>query len=613
MAENTERREVEININTNAEQTAESIRKLQKANINLEESALKLEKANKDLAQSEGKTAEEIKRLELAQRKAKIAHEEAQDAVKKLSETQKKATKSTKDMVGGLDAIPGPVGKTVSGFKDLIKSMWALVANPIGAVLAAIVVVVGALGKAFLSTEGGSNKLNKGIAIVSGAFSGLMKILEPVASFIVDGIVKGFEMAGNALLFTANLFKKGLQALGFDDAAKGLDNLTKSVQNNIKASKQLADAEAELQRQQRLSTKVQLDYQKQAEKIRQQRDDENNSIAKRIQLNNQLGELLQKQLNEELRIANEALKVANLRIKLEGKSTANLDARAEALTNISDIQERLSGQESEQLANLNSLRNEQLALDKERQAEKDRLAKEQFDKDFAFAQQQAELVRKIQADKLEADRLFREQEQAELDAELEADIARIKKRADEEKAIAEAVQTQKEEIKAKEISLAERGVALIAQIFGKSKKVQKAAMIAESATSISKQVAANNAANIGALATPQAIATSGASAVPVIALNNVSTGIGIASTIASTAKALQSLGGGSAPSVSGGGQVQGGGTAPQVSFQASSENQIANATANNINNQQPIQAYVVESEVTTAQSLANNRITANSL
>jgi hypothetical protein len=86
MAENTERREVEINSNTNAEQTAESIRKLQKANINLEESALKLEKANKDLAQSEGKTAEEIKRLELAQRKAKIAHEEAQDAVKKLSE-----------------------------------------------------------------------------------------------------------------------------------------------------------------------------------------------------------------------------------------------------------------------------------------------------------------------------------------------------------------------------------------------------------------------------------------------------------------------------------------------------------------------------------------------
>ena len=578
MAENTERREVEINISTNAEQASRSINTL---NDSLETTS--------------------TNQAELATN------------TQKVTTAQQQGKKSTKELAGSLVELDNPISNAISGFKDLIKSMWALVANPIGAVLTAIVVVVGTLGKAFLSTEEGSNRLNKGIAIVSGAFSGLMKILEPVASFIVDGIVKGFEMAGNALLFTANLFKRGLQALGFDDAAKGLDNLTKSVQNNIKASKQLADAEAELQRQQRLSTKVQLDYQKQAEKLRQQRDDENNSIAKRIQLNNQLGALLQKQLNEELRIANQALAVADLRIKLEGKSTANLDARAEALTNIADIQERLSGQESEQLANLNSLRREQQALDKERQAEKDRLAKEQFDKDFAFAKEQAELMRQIEEEKKERDRLVREEEQAGLDAELTADIERIKKKADEEKLIAEALQKQKEEIQAKEVSLAERGVALIAQIFGKSKKVQKAAMIAEGAISIGKQIAANNVANIGALATPQAIASGGAAAAPVIALNNISTGIGVASTIASTAKALQSLGGGSAPSVSGGGQVQGGGSAPQVSFQASSENQIANATANNINQQPPIQAFVVESEVTTAQSLANNRITANSL
>ena len=50
--------------------------------------------------------------------------------------------------------------------------------------------------------------------------------------------------------------------------------------------------------------------------------------------------------------------VANLRIDAEGKTTDLLDARAEALAEISDIQERITGQESEQLTNRVSLQKE---------------------------------------------------------------------------------------------------------------------------------------------------------------------------------------------------------------------------------------------------------------
>ena len=135
-------------------------------------------------------------------------------------------------------------------------------------------------------------------------------------------------------------------------------------------------------------------------------------------------------------------------------------------------------------------------------------------------------------------------------------------------------------------------------------------MIAESAISIGKTVASTLEANAKAVA-----ATPLTAGQPFVALNTAQAVVGIASTIASTQKALQSLGGGSAPNVGNGalGASGGGASQPQVSFQASSENQIATATANNINQQPPIQAFVVESEVTTAQSLANNRITANSL
>ena len=172
---------------------------------------------------------------------------------------------------------------------------------------------------------------------------------------------------------------------------------------------------------------------------------------------------------------------------------------------------------------------------------------------------------------------------------------------------------QKKDIQSAEIVIAERGIQLIASIFGKSKAVQKGAIIAENAVGIGKQVIANNTANAGALATPQAIATSGASAVPVIALNNISTGIGIASTIAATAKALSAVGGGGAGSAGGsGGGAQPSRNVAQVGFQGSSENQISSAIAKQQKEQPPIQAFVVSQSVTDAQELQRKKELTNS-
>jgi hypothetical protein len=116
-------------------------------------------------------------------------------------------------------------------------------------------------------------------------------------------------------------------------------------------------------------------------------------------------------------------------------------------------------------------------------------------------------------------------------------------------------------------------------LFEKSKGVQKAAIIAESAIGIGKMIIANNLANVGALATPQAIASGGISAAATIAFNNISTGIGVAANLAATAKALQAVGGGGA-AAGGGGASTGGGApaapAPQFNVVGNSGvNQIA--------------------------------------
>jgi len=208
----------------------------------------------------------------------------------------------------------------------------------------------------------------------------------------------------------------------------------------------------------------------------------------------------------------------------------------------------------------------------------------------------------------------RAEEQAEKDkATAEKKAEKDKENADKQLEIDNALLEQKKQIEDAKINIAEKGIQLLASVFGKSKAVQKAAIIAENAVGIGKMIIDNNRANIGALATPQAIASSGASAAPVIALNNITTGIGVASSIAATAKALSAVGGGGA---SGGGSqtaaMPSGGSAPQVGFQSSSENQIATSVTTAQQGTPPIQAYVVSTEVTNSQTLDRNRIASNS-
>lgn len=188
----------------------------------------------------------------------------------------------------------------------------------------------------------------------------------------------------------------------------------------------------------------------------------------------------------------------------------------------------------------------------------------------------------------------------------EATAESAKLTLEQEKALADG----KKAIQDGSIKAIEGGLSLLKNLFEGNEEVQKGIIIAESAVGIAKMIIANNAANIAALATPQAIATSGAAAVPVIALNNISTGIGIAANIAATSKALSSLGGGGAPSASGTGGVSGGAPAAPT-FNVVGQggaNQIAQSIAGQ--EQQPLKAYVVSNDVTTSQSLDRN-ITSN--
>ncbi len=286
--------------------------------------------------------------------------------------------------------------------------------------------------------------------------------------------------------------------------------------------------------------------------------------------------------------------------------------------------------------------NRELAkADADRQAEKDKKAKEIKDKE------------KVDSDKIEKDRLDKIAKQKEDSTkEAEAFFANAKEKSDkaeealklqregqlealneytnkttqiEEKAaeekilIEQRIADQKKSLLNQQLDTISAGIGLLASLGGKNKTLQKAAIIAESAMGIARSIIATNASNVTATAEGAALAipTAGASVAAAAALvttNNIMAGIGIASNIAATSKALSALGGGGSagsPGSVGGGMSGGGSTAPQFNVVGNTGvNQLAQTLGRD---QPPIKAYVTASDVSTGQSLNRNIITNASL
>lgn len=183
--------------------------------------------------------------------------------------------------------------------------------------------------------------------------------------------------------------------------------------------------------------------------------------------------------------------------------------------------------------------------------------------------------------------------------------------AEERVRIAEIEAKRKEEIQNSYVQVVTGAIGLIKAIGEKNKGIQKVALIAENAVTIAKIIldtqkqiasAAASAALVPPLLPPgipnPAWFAAKAFAAKQIAFAKVNAGIGIATSIAATAKGLSQLGGGSA---GGGGGATGGGAslpnAPAAPLQPQAETTLLNQGQVNQIGNVAARAYVVESDV----------------
>lgn len=436
-----------------------------------------------------------------------------------------------------------------------------------------------------------------------------------IAEVAVDALNAGKDIAtniGDAIGEVANIGKIAGEELGKVSVKAAFETAKANVQ--LKNSAEIAAAQ---------QSRLVEQYDRQAEQLRQVRDEERNTVAERKEANDKLLEVLAEQESAMLKQAD--LQVAAAQSELNKNNTIEAQvALIDALANKEGVLAQVEGLRSEQKANDLALDREQIELTNSKGESESRLSIER--KRFNAEQIEDELLR-LEALK-EIDLLEAEQETIRLEAIVENANAETQAKIDAQIALDEfleqsrqtgitrdteikdakgkiAAENSKNEIKWSELTQEEKlkiiskGFSDLSSILGEESAAGKAAAIA-GATIDTFQSATSSFNSL--------------SGIPIIgpALGAAAAGAAIASGLATVKKIASTKvpggGGGSGGSVSAP-SVPSAPTAPSLppSFNivgASDTNQLADAVAGQ--SQAPIQTYVVANDVTTAQSLQNN-------
>lgn len=609
--------------------------------------------------------------------------EDSTDKVKELNAAVKRADSATDGATGGFKKIGGAVkglgtALKASGIGLIIGALAGLksafesnseTAGTFSAVLETISIL-------FNQTVGAIINAVKAASAATGGFNALGKVMGGILNIALTPLKAGFyalklgiqelqlvweksffgdkdpktikELRKNIKQTQKDLKQVGEEAIksgkdiydNFGEAVgevvtlgiKGVEEISKiSISSAWEQGKALVNARNQAAIAAAQQGRLVEMYDRQAESIRQIRDEERNSIDERKKANNELLDVLNKQEKAMLAQADLQIKAAQLEYN-KNKNTENQVALTEALANREGVLAQIQGLRSEQLANDLALQREadelvkartesevNLAVEREKASaefitnEEQKLEKlieianTERELQLARLQEQIDLHKEGTQARLDAEIAYNEQKQA-LDIQLEQlDYQLSQKRIETSKEVNEKIKASDKELRDAQINMAQTGLSIIADLaetFGqkneesakKAFKVSKAANLAQAV--ISTYVAVNAALTAGG--NPAKLATGA---------QFIEAGVALATGLASVAKiAKTKFEGGTNPSDGGGGG--GGGGLGSIGSMSPSFNVVGNSGMNQLAQiqQTPMQAYVVSGEVTSAQALDRNRV-----
>ncbi len=369
------------------------------------------------------------------------------------------------------------------------------------------------------------------------------------------------------------------------EQTEGLITLFTDSENNIiKVSAALVQLTNEVKLAEAEQRRLQLTNQKDAEIQRQIRDDVSKTIDARIEANTELGRILKEQGETEKANAQLAVNLAQLRFDQDEDNIDLQVALKNAKTELIDIEERIIGQQSEQRVNETSLQDERIANAQELSA----IGKTELEESLNAIDIEEQKRKQL------AERTISDEE------ELEATLLNIKNdAAQKKKKINDDVKLASDKAKVDELKLT------------MATEKAKRDIVANTMGSISKLIGENTAAG-KALAVGQTLintysAAAAALAPPPIGAGPIFGPIAAAGAIASGLANVKSIIATELPGAEGETGATGGNpSVPQVNTQFGSGGiggLIPNMGSITAPDTQPVQAYVVETDISDAQAL----------
>lgn len=547
---------------------------------------------------------------------------EIEDLKAKIAETSEKGGKGFKGLGKALKVATAPLRGATKGFKLLGKALGGLG-------------VIGLLSKGFellseifkknqkvtdlfaTASEALSfvfNDLIKlftdNIGVVTDFFSALFtNPLETMKNFantlksaIIDRFIQlketlGFVAKGIGDLFKGNFsdamesFKQaGKEAVdvitGQDQSfEKVKETVTSYAKETLKAAKNIVELNKQAQLNEAINQGLIEKYDIQAEQLRQIRDDESKTFAERIEANEKLALVLDEQ--EKVMKANAQARIDAAAAELS-KNEDNIEAQVayqEALNEAAAIEAQITGFRSEQQTNVNALLREQAEAKKEIAAiGLNEIQEERLEALNLYNERKALIEQTItdEEEKTAALKLIKDNYDAYIKSS-DASLAAEQKKVDEE--------TQQAKL-----DMAKKTLSTISKVVGENSKAGKAAAAAAALINTYQGITAELATKT---ATPFGFA---------LKLANIATtaAIGFKSVkdILKTNPETTAGGDTTAPT-STGGRPAAEPLPPAFNIVgASGTNQLAEAIGGQA--QQPVKAFVVSNDVSTAQELDRN-------
>lgn len=346
---------------------------------------------------------------------------DSKGAVKGVNDLEKSidgvnaSLKETSGFTGSIEGVGEGAKKSTKGIGGLSKGFkglgTAIKATGIGLIIAALA----KLGEVFMQNQKVADLFNTAFEAVSIAFndfvsfivkntSGVIKFfdaifknpLESLKSFakaFKENIQERFDSYLDTLGYLASAVKKvfsgdfagalddvksaGKESLDvltgvnntFDKGKEFVEKTTEAVKGYVTETVNAAKANTELAKQAELAMVLNQglieDFDRQAELLRQTRDDESKSIDERIKANEELAKVLDEQ--EKAMLANAAISVQRAKVELDkNKESIELQkAYQEALNEQAGIEAQITGFRSEQQTNANALLREQKDIQNE--------------------------------------------------------------------------------------------------------------------------------------------------------------------------------------------------------------------------------------------------------